>query len=159
MTIPSESFRLVNPSLAVNMYVTDWSVDDESILVPTATNALLLGEWLTITRTAGQARREDAHPLGGHLSHPFFSPRGAYDVQTRKIVPLIQHGTFVADTWVFDRTNVTTLGQELTAKLVAFEGANRSILTSLTPGTHLRRAIVLRLPGSATEPLRIFGNY
>lgn len=154
--IPSESFKLVTPSLAVNMYVVDYPLVDETIVTPTAADALLLGEWLTITKTQAKAEREDA--AGGRLSHPFFSPKGAYDIQFRKIVPLIQHGTFVADTWVFNRAGGQVLGSEMTAKLIAFEGANRSILT-LRAGAELRRAIVLRVPASSTAPLRIFGNY
>lgn len=158
MAIPKESFKLVSPSFAANMYVVDYPLlaAEEGILVPTAADALLLGEWLTPTRTEGYARREDG--AGGHLSFPFFSPRGAYDIQVRKIIPLIQHGTFVADTWVFDRATVLTLGQEVTAKLVAFEGANRSILASIV-GAELRRGIVLKVAATSTSPIRILGNY
>ena len=157
MTIPSESFKLVTPSMAVNLYLVDYALQDESIVNPNATNALLLGEWLSNVLYQDKAARDDAG--GGHLSFPFFSPKGAYDVQAQKIVPLIVHGSFVADTWVFDRATVTAMGQELISKLIAFEGANRSILTLTGGGGAITRAIVLRTASSSTAPIRILGNY
>jgi len=66
-------------------------------------------------------------------------------------------GHFIADTWIFDPA-IASLGQKLASRLMAFDGGNRSILTPAA-GADEVVALVLELPGSSGQPLRILANY
>jgi hypothetical protein len=158
MPLPNESFKIVTPT-HVLMHIKDWPLVDPTLTDPTNANALVMGEWLTpfINGQGKKLERDAAGGAGGHLSWVCYAQKGAYDIQFQKIVPVLMHGGFMADTWLFNRATGLAVGDELGSFLVAIDGINRSVLDAVGAGKKV--AVVLQLPGSATSPLRVLRQY
>ena len=159
MTLPKEPFKLITPT-HVLLHIRGWELYDKTLVDPEVTNALVTGEYLSPFINAGKLTRLGA---GGsdYPSFVFYGEKGASDAQFfgGMRVPIIQHGSFMADTWLFNRgAGVATLGKPLTAKLVAIDAINRSVLTE-SAGTEKVLGYIVTLPASATAPLRYLGNW
>lgn len=158
MSLPKELFKLVFPDIA-GLPRIPYPLHDDTILVPTAANALYQGEFLSPFINQGKMTRNPAGP-NNPKAYPVFDVRGDYYVQFTKLVSMIMGGHWQALTWVYDATpgTINALGQKLAADLQAFDGANRSVLTAAA-GTDETCAIVLELPGSTGAPLKILSEY
>lgn len=157
MALPTESFKLITPS-HVLLHFRDWELALPNLVDPAVADSLVYGEYLTPFVSAGKLARETAG--GGALGWVFYDQKGAYDLQFHqgRKVPVIQHGSFMADTWLFDRTGITVLGHTLTAKLITIDAVDRSILTDAA-GAEKILGYIVKLPGSATAPLRYLGDW
>lgn len=157
MSLPNESFKIVTPT-HVLLHLKDWPLVDPTLTDPTNVNALVLGEWLTVMGAAGLGMKAERANAVAYPSWVCYAQKGAYDIQFQKIVPLIMHGSFMADTWVFNRAGGIALGDKLTPKTVAIDGINRAALDIAGGGNYVV-GYALRLPAGTTSPLRFLGNY
>lgn len=158
MSVPKETFRVFFPDIAL-LPRKPYSLHDEAILVPTAVNVLLQGEFLSPFINSGRMTRNPAGP-NNPMAFPCYDLKGDYNIQYSKKPTFLMGGRWQAMTWVFDRTPgvIASLGQPLAADLQLFEGGNRSVLTAAA-GTDAICAYVLELPGSSTAGMKILSAY
>lgn len=122
---------------------------DPTILVPTATNPLLDGEFLELT-SAYKMTRGSATP-SVVPTFAYFAERGRYEVQAIQKGPFLYMGPYEADTLIFDGTSLT-LGCGLEVSNVTISGQVKRGLKLLTSG--LVVGYCTRLPANNNNFLR-----
>ena len=127
-------FEVVRPSLDKLTRAT-LEVSDTRILDPNSTSpvALIDGEFLQEDATYKLIRATDA---GGSLLRPSFATiewRGDAGVQAGRKLATLMHGSYTADTAVFD-TALTALGAKLQVGAVTIGGLARCGLIAATTG-------------------------
>lgn len=160
-----ENFRLI--SSIKEVWLRAMKVDDDTLVNPQNTDALLDGEILTI-KAGYQVGRPVAGdfaagpPVGQFLNSPVALPifhlKGATDVQAAKNPTVIWHGHFEADTLIFNASPVTAYapGTPVTVVLADLgDGVTRSVLDNqLDFATQAIVGTVTRLPADNNGYLR-----
>lgn len=121
-------FEVVRPSWD-KLTRPNLEVADTQILNPESTTPLALigGEWLQEDANYKLIRAIDT---GGSLLRPSFACiewRGDYGVQAARKIAVLMHGSYTADTVVFDSV-LTTLGGKLQVGPVTFNGTRSGLI-------------------------------
>lgn len=143
-------FRLV--SEFTNIHRRPFELVDNTILKATATNPLLMGEWLQHSGNYLMARGAEA--AGSTVpSFPVFSETGRYETQALGKVPILYMNAFEADTLVFAAAGLA-LGSPVAVGDVTIATLTRRGLLLNPGGSVLTVGFVTRLPANNNGFLR-----
>lgn len=123
----------------------DFTLNDTTILNPTATNPLLDGEWLELNSSYLAARGTGE---GTIAAYQVFSLQGQYDTQAIGKSTLLFIGGYEAETTVATLTGLA-VGNYLVVSDVSIGGQNkRGLIKAAGVGQHLVHGIVTRVIGT-----------
>ncbi len=137
-----------------DVFRRDVEVEDESILDPNESDALVQGEWLQINPATGKYVRADGTQRS---AAQVFSQRGDLAAQALKKVAALQLHEYEAETTMFlDSPSVAfTVGAPLVPAIGAIDGvAGRSGLDVQTTSNGLVIGYVTRIPSANGNKLR-----
>jgi len=142
-----QNFRLVSEFQTIHR--RPFELTDPTILVPTATNPLLDGEFLELD-TAYKMARGSGNPAAVP-SFCYFAERGRYEVQAIQKGPFLYLGAYEADTLIMDASSLA-VGSKLEVGNVTVGGQVKRGLKLATTG--LVVGYVTRLPANNKNFLR-----
>lgn len=142
-----QNFKLVSEFQTIHR--RPFELTDPTILVPTATNPLLDGEFLELD-TAYKMLRGSATP-SAVPTFAYFAERGRYEVQAIQKGPFLFLGAYEADTLIMNSAGLS-VGSKLEVSNVTIGGQVKRGLVLATTG--LVVGYVTRLPANNKNFLR-----
>jgi hypothetical protein len=165
-TVQKVNFETV--SNLMHLQTRDFPLVDPDLANPFNANALVDGEWMTLTSANKMQRAVDV--VGGSPgdaatlpSWPLWAERGRTDVQARgeRASTLLYLGQWEFDTRIFNATSMVLLGR-VSVAVIALGGKQYSGLvangTVASPGSGITVGIITRLPATNGGKLRIRGG-
>ena len=137
-----------------DLMVKSFELVDTTLLNPTVSDPLVMGEWLEINDITYKMKRGTGDATVP--SFVFFQGQGSYDIQAIGKAPFLFLGPYEADTLVFDSTGLTSVGLPLMVTTISFGGSTiiRGLKLNDTPATKYTVGYVTRLPAYNNNYLR-----
>lgn len=137
------NLTLISEVMPVNR--RDMTLTDPTILIPTATNPLLDGEWLEMDSTTYTVKRGTGEAASA--AWPVFSLRGQYDTQAIGKTTLLWMNDYEAQTAIVNTAGLA-VGNFLVVADVTIGGlTKRGLIKAAGAGQHMVQGVVTRLPG------------